>query len=99
MASSFGWRPFFWTHLSCARAVSVASRHALALDSHQRWFPTKSFIFNRMLEFEWSPYWDWRHSPAIVPAYFFFGTREPLVRQVGDGILDLSEGVGVPAGS
>jgi len=44
-------------------------------------------------------YWDWKHRVEGVRAYFFFGTGVPLVRRRGDRILDLSEGVSVPAGS
>jgi hypothetical protein len=34
-----------------------------------------------------------------VRVYFFFGTGGPLGRKEGGGILDLSKGVSVPAGS
>jgi hypothetical protein len=44
-------------------------------------------------------YWDGWGRRLSVRVYFFFGTGEPLGAQEGGGILDLSKGVSVPAGS
>jgi hypothetical protein len=44
-------------------------------------------------------YWDWGHRVRGVLAYFLFGTHAPLVGPDAHGILTLSEGVCVPAGS
>jgi hypothetical protein len=51
------------------------------------------------VEFRGVSYWDCGHSLGGVLAYFFFGTHAPLVGPDAHGILTLSEGVCVPAGS